>query len=367
MKVLFATPYSKHAGGINQWAKHIINYHKDVKSDIELDILPMNDPKDSDRSKPHSITNRIIYGVRTYTNVARKLKHKIKEKQYDILHIASSASISLLKDIWFISIANRKGVRSILHFHFGRIPELYEKQNWEWKLLKRTIKMSHTCIVLDNKSYTTLINNGFNNITQLANPLAPQVEQIIQQSSDITRDPNTILFVGHCVATKGIYELITACSKIPNIKVNIVGPIHDDIKAELEHITNKASWLEIKGQCDLETVIKEMLGCGIFVLPTYTEGFPNVIIESMACGCAIITTTVGAIPEILEAEEGKAFGIMIEPRNTEQLIDAIQKMISDSIFMKNCQTNVRNRVKERYNIDSIWQQITMIWSNCAKL
>lgn len=367
MKVLFATPYSNHAGGINQWAKHITRYHKYIQSDIELDILPMNDPKDSDRSKHHSLMNRILYGIRTYTNVARNLKSSIKGKQYDILHLSSSASISLLKDIWLMRIAHRNGIKSILHLHFGRIPELYEKQNWEWKLLKRAIKMSHTCIVLDNKSYTTLINNGFNNITQLANPLAPQVEQIIQQSSDITRDPNTILFVGHCVATKGIYELITACSKIPNIKVNIVGPIHDDIKAELEHITNKASWLEIKGQCDLETVIKEMLGCGIFVLPTYTEGFPNVIIESMACGCAIITTTVGAIPEILEAEEGKAFGIMIEPRNTEQLIDAIQKMISDSIFMKNCQTNVRNRVKERYNIDSIWQQITMIWSNCAKL
>lgn len=367
MKILFATPYSNHAGGINQWAKHIINYHKVVKSDIELDILPMNDPKNSDRSKRHSLMNRILYGVRTYTNVARNLKHKITEKQYDILHIASSASISLLKDIWLISIANRKGVRSILHFHFGRIPELEEKRNWEWKLLKMAIKMTNTCVVLDNKSYTTLINNGFDNIIQLANPLAPQVEQIIQQNTDIIRNPNTILFVGHCVPTKGIYELISACSKIPNIKVKIVGPIHDDIKAELEYMTNKASWLEIKGQCDLGTVIKEMLECGIFVLPTYTEGFPNVIIESMACGCAIITTEVGAIPEMLAEENGKSYGIIIKPQSIEQLTVAIQKMLTDTRFMQECKVNVQIRVKERYNIDAIWQQLTGIWNNCMSL
>lgn len=367
MRVLFATPYSKHAGGINQWAKHIVNYHQCRKDNIELDILPMNDPKDSDRSKPHSTINRIVYGVRTYTNVARNLKVKIKEKQYDILHIASSASISLLKDIWFMSIANRKGIKCILHFHFGRIPELADKQNWEWRLLKIAVKMAHKCIVLDNKSYTTLRNHGFQNIIQLANPLAPQVEHIIQQNRNITRDHNTILFVGHCIPTKGIYELVTACSKISNIHLKIIGPIHENIKSELEQITNKAPWMEIKGLCDLEMVIKEMLGCGIFVLPTYTEGFPNVIIESMACGCAIVTTAVGAIPEILAEDDGKPYGIIIEPQNVDQLTVAIQKMLTDTIFMQECKVNVQKRVKDRYNIDSIWQQITTIWDSCTKL
>lgn len=49
----------------------------------------------------------------------------------------------------------------------------------------------------------------------------------------------------------------------------------------------------------------------------------------MACGCAIVTTPVGAIPEMLEEEDGKHYGIMVEPRNVEQLKRAIERMLSD--------------------------------------
>lgn len=62
-----------------------------------------------------------------------------------------------------------------------------------------------------------------------------------------------------------------------------------------------------------------MLKCTVFVLPTYTEGFPNVVLESMACGCPIVATSVGAIPEMLDG----GAGIVIEPRNVEQLRDAV--------------------------------------------
>ena len=104
-----------------------------------------------------------------------------------------------------------------------------------------------------------------------------------------------------------------------------------------------------------------MCQCDIFVLPTYTEGFPNVILESMACGCAIVTTPVGAIPEMLEEENGKHYGLMVEPRNVEQLKSSIEKMLSDIDYKNECRTNVQQRVNERYNIDSVWRQMVDVW------
>lgn len=364
MNVLFATPYNNNPGGINQWAKHIINFYNSINSNIELDILPMSDPKGSDRSISHSKIDRLQYGIRTYLRVIKNLKFVSKQKKYDVLHIASSASISLIKDIWMANIAKRSGIKSVLHFHFGRIPELAEQKNWEWKLLKRAINAVNKCVVIDNKSYTTLLKHGFNNIALLPNPLAPNVEQIIKQNQDYKRDNNTILFVGHCVPTKGIYELGEACNKLKNIKLKLIGPIHNGIKAELISKTNNAEWLEIKGACDFEYVITEMLQCSIFVLPTYTEGFPNVIIESMACGCAIITTPVGAIPEMLDINGEAPCGICIAPRDVEQLRVAIEELISDDDKKRVIGQRAKKRVAEQYSINNIWKQLVNIWENC---
>ena len=44
---------------------------------------------------------------------------------------------------------------------------------------------------------------------------------------------------------------------------------------------------------------KDYAQADLFVFPSYSEGFPNVILESMAAGCAIVTTNVGAIPQML--------------------------------------------------------------------
>lgn len=365
MRILFATPYNDLAGGINQWAKHIISHYEKIESEVEIELMPMNSHMKGDPSiVSESTYRRILNGILTYSKVVNNLKASLRKSKYDILHIASSASISLLKDYLMIKIAKKQGVKTALHFHFGRIPELAKKNNWEWKLLTKVVKMSDVAIVIDQASYDTLLKAGYKNIALLPNPLAPRVESLIEQYKDIKRVKGRIVFVGHCVVTKGVYELVSACKDINNIELKLIGPIRDDVKTDLINLSNGEEWLKIQGKQPFEEVIREMMSCNVFALPTYTEGFPNVIIESMACGCPIITTPVGAIPEMLDINGDAPCGVCVEVKNIEELKNSIKLIIESSAFVNEISVRAQQRVKDLYRINKVWSKLVDIWHAC---
>lgn len=362
MKILLASPYGGIPGGISRWTGHIVDYYnRHGKSDCDLKIFPMQ------RSVFVNINSSMLYrlrwAVKDYSKLISLFRKEITSNHYDILHLTSSASISLLKDFIMLRMARRRGIKTIIHFRFGRIPELIEKNNWEWKLLKIVVKLADKVIVIDKASYNTLIKTGFNNVVLLPNPVAPAVLNIVASNSSIKREQGVVLFVGHVVKTKGIFELIEACKQIPNIKLRIVGHIETETRLKIEDVSNNAKWIEIIGEEPYDEVIKEMLRCDIFVLPTYTEGFPNVILESMACGCAIVASSVGAIPEMLEDENDKKCGLQVAPQDVIGLCSAVKSLLYDDAMKAEFRLNATNRVNEKYNMLSIWKQLCLIWNN----
>ena len=363
MRILLATPIGS-PGGIARWAEHIFNYYQNYykESDLcEIDILPMT-LSNGKRVVYNGLWYRIKKGILGYSKIIQQEKALLRDGKYDIIHIASSASISLTKDLYMIQVAHKRNTKAIIHFHFGRIPELRDQNNWEWKLLCRVVRMADKVIVIDKSSYKALLQAGFTNVKLLPNPVAPKVVEIASRGEAGKCEERTILFVGHGIRTKGVYELVDACRNIKNIKVKMLGAILDSEKEALYKYADHADWLDIRGETPYEEVIAEMCKCDVFVLPTYTEGFPNVILESMACGCAIVTTPVGAIPEMLGEEDGKHYGLMVEPRNVDQLREAIEKMLSDKEFKAACRENAQARVNERYNMKSVWRQMEGIWN-----
>ena len=138
----------------------------------------------------------------------------------------------------------------------------------------------------------------------------------------------------------------------------------EEFDKQIEACYPEASWLTICGEKPYEEVIGEMLACDVFVLPTYTEGFPNVILESMACGCAIVTTPVGAIPEMLDIAGEAPCGVCVEPKSAEALGTAIESLLADEEQKRLLGSRAKSRVVEQYSIESVWQQMVEIWKNC---
>lgn len=368
MKVILISPFGqKLNGGIVKWTEHIVNFHKQNPKDIDL-ILLYNKKITAIHGRS-SVILRIYNGIINYFPLCADFKRKIRTEHFDVAHISTSASISLIKDLIIARMSRKKGVKTVFHFHFGRIPEILKSGTWEKYLLNKLLKIASCSIVMDMASYNALMQNGYSNIYYLPNPLAPSVSRIIEEkSTKIKREARKIVFAGHVIKTKGVFELVEACSTIDNIRLKILGQVEDEIKRELEEISgeNKDNWLNIVGNVSFDTVIDEMLSCDLFVLPTYTEGFPNVIIEAMACGCAIVTTPVGAIPEMLEEEDDKRYGVLVAPQSVSELKEGIERMLADKQLKEECRRNAQQRVNERYNIDSVWKQMVNIWSKTIR-
>lgn len=364
MKVLLCTPYGINSqvvqGGIVVWARNIVDYYDSQDSYVKLHVVPYDRKTDAKTYK--SLLKRAWLGFIDYRNPIKETNRQLSNGQYDVLHLCTSASISLLKDIIVLQMAKRKGVRTAVHFHFGRIPELAARRNWEWKLLQRVVKLANAAITMDMNSFTTLKDCGFSNVYYLPNPLSRSImRQVEQESSSAERTRRKLCFVGHVITTKGVFELVEACKEIKGIKLHILGMVSPEVREKMQHIADNSDWLVFEGEVNHQTVIRELLSTDIFALPTYTEGFPNVILESMACGCAIATTPVGAIPEMLDISSGEPCGLCCEPKDVEGLRQNIQYFLDHPTEAREFGKRAAKRVNEMYSMPKVWEKMLEIW------
>lgn len=351
-KVLMMADVDGAVGGINIWARHVVNYWKTLDAScIVIDTISSG-RKDFTSFTKNKAT-RILDGIKAYSAFLRKVDRELQKEKYDVFHINSSASFGLFRDYLLLKKAHKKGVNTVLHFHFGRIPDLKVAQNREWRWLLKVSKMADKVVVLDQASLEALLSSGLKNVVKIPNPVAPYVLQHAIGGDEVRKG---ILYVGQCYRAKGIYELVEACKGIKDATLKLIGSCSDVVANELKTIESGENYLSLAGMKPYAEVIEEMKRCEVFVLPSYSEGFPNVILEAMACGCAIVSTTVGAIPELLN----KNCGLLVAPREVAALRDAIKKLLDNPELCAKFGKNAKEKVKE-YKIEIIWEKLMETW------
>lgn len=366
MKVLLISPNPKtESGGIAQWTGHLLSYYKGVVNKEHLQLVHCCYEKSVSTFASDKIVTRIYKALHNYIPICKRLKKELKHNDIDVVHICSSGSLSFFLNYYMISTCHRFRAKVVMHYRFGRIPQLITGQGWESRMFERVFHKANYNIVLDKKTYDALIENGYNNVCMLPNPLSPEISRMAK-SLKLGRSSKKVLFVGHVVPTKGIYELINACKQINGLELELIGYVSNAIRNELYKISGPGSqkWLKIVGIKDIDYIIKAMLQTSVFVLPTYSEGFPNVILESMACACPIVTTPVGAIPEMLDIKGSFPCGLCVPPQEVEPLKEAILYFIDNREEALMYGRRAQERVENLYSMEIVWKELLSIWDNC---
>jgi len=157
-----------------------------------------------------------------------------------------------------------------------------------------------------------------------------------------------ILFVGRLSAVKGVQYLIRAMKqvqdKIPDARLIIVGDGEEREMLETLSIhLDIQRYVQFIGVVPHEKVKTFMQQADIFVLPSLSEGFPNVILEAMACGLPVIASRVGGIPDIITNTTN---GYLVEAKDSDDLADKIVLLLSDAALRKKISENNRHLVKK---------------------
>jgi glycosyltransferase involved in cell wall biosynthesis len=370
MKILLIAPMPDQGGpkgGMGSVTENMLHFLENNKQIVQLSFY-------NTLHKIRPITSS-SFPVRIFTGVLNSLKTYfailfiLRNDRPELIHLASSASFALIKDYLISNAARRRKIPVVMHWHFGRVPELAHSKNWEWSLFTKVIRNCSLSIVIDPKSLETLRQHGFSNVLYIPNSMAPDIEEKakeqIQNYID-HRDKDKILFVGHVIKDKGVYELVETCSKLPSIKeLMLVGSFSEEIKDDLMALAaknGKESWLKFTGQQNKEQVLEIMGNAPVLVLPSYTEGFPMVIVEAMAMGCAVIATDVGAIPEMLAVSGDKPCGICIPPRNMDKLEEAILSLINNFDYMETLGKRGIERVLNTYTHEQVNNEYLKVWN-----
>lgn len=250
---------------------------------------------------------------------------------------------------------------------YGRGEDVYADYWLKKAILRKTIKNADAVITLteDMKKKTSECYNR--DIFVIPNGITlNRYEKKQSLNIDISNDEKVILYVGRLNAIKGVEYLIEAMDKVnrnySNARLLLVGD--GNLRRILENRVEKlglSRCITFVGLVSTQDVSKYLANADIFVLPSLSEGFPNVILEAMAVGLPIITTKIRGLPEIVK--EG-INGYLVDPKNSDQLADKILDLLNNVEIAAMISENNRNDIK-KYEWENIVKELENVYLTCT--
>ena len=299
------------------------------------------------------------------------LRKLIKDNKIDIVfgHTPKGALIGIAAGYF-------TGVKRRIYFRHGL---MYETTSGLKRFLLKTIERITSRMATDvvcvsqsviNKSNLERLNRPDKNILlskgtcngidsmrfSLASvPVAKKQELLFRYQID--EDDKVVGYVGRLVNDKGINELIQAwrllLKEFDNIKLLLVGPFEDRDGLSVEvkdFIINEPSIIFVGLIDDVQPFYSLM---DMFILPSYREGFPTVVLEASSMEVPVITTkSTGCIDSIIEDFTGRYTDI-----DPADIAKQIRYYLLDASTARQHGINGRNFVLDNFNQQIIWKEI----------
>jgi len=175
---------------------------------------------------------------------------------------------------------------------------------------------------------------------------------------------NTMGYFGRHSKEKGVLNFAQAVAIVVKQESQLKffigggGPLTDEVKRYIQK-HNLGNTVNLIGWIPHDELYKYLNDLRLIVIPSYTEGLPNIMLEAMACGTPVLSTPVGAIPDIIK--DGETGYIMTD--NSPECIAANVIRVMNSKNLEQIIKNARIMVESEYSLDNAVKKYKKIFSD----
>lgn len=354
MKILITSPSldtNKNVSGISSITQFIITFNtKNKYLHFELGR------KDSQKRN----LTWFINILRVYL----KWPYVILSAKIDLIHFnLALTKESIIRDFPLIMMARLFHKPMILHLHGGEF--LMHKKNPFWmNYLLKLVFTHHMPLVVLSPLEEKIIKDksGNNNIYILPNCID------LKDAKEYNHDPSyneclKFLFLGRISIDKGlefIYKAMVSL-KEKGLKYKFLmagkGPEEEIFKKKFSELLGID--FEFKGVVAGNQKTELLKECNVFLLPSFYEGLPMALIESMSFGLVPVTTDVGSIKYVINDGIN---GIFVKPHSSDDIVLAVEKLSKHKKYMHELGSNARQTIFNNFNPEIYISKLNEIYS-----
>ncbi|WDT68120.1 glycosyltransferase family 4 protein [Cloacibacterium sp. TD35] len=224
---------------------------------------------------------------------------------------------------------------------------------------------------ITNKPLKVIANGNVNGVDvdyYCPKVISQETKDLLREELHIYKDDFVFIFVGRLVIDKGLRELVKAFEKEnknnKKIKLILVGS-----KEKVNHLHKRNIFRNIHNHANIisvgfqEDVRPYFAISNVLVLPSYREGFPNVVLQAGAMGLPCIVSDISGCNEIITHHMN---GILVPRKNTLKLQEAMQMMLERPQLVESLQKNARKIVVELFNKEIVWAELKKEYEKILK-
>jgi len=321
-----------------------------------------------DSSKRTAANRTLWQGVKAQLGILRDFWGAIRKHKPDIVHVYAGGNYDTYRKCFDLLVARLLGRKVIFHNHSGNFNEFWESRSFLGRMAIRfAFRRCTRLIVLSDwwKEFhakiipadrISVVYNGIKAAAYEQNVHYGRARHILS----IPRDRVMVLMMGVMGKRKGAFDIVASAPLVaksePSVLFVLVGPDEDVAPGATEQLRKQiaANKLEnvvqLRGPADERQRYVYYAAADVFLLPSYAENSPMTIIEAMASKLPVISTKVGAIPEMVEHERT---GLLVSPGRCSEITEAVIALVKNQHLRREMGQEGFRKFRHMFDIERV--------------